>query len=90
MNWRDWSGQKRLFLGVVHVATVYWDGLTPRDEPSKYAVASRLPGLNLVKHYPTQAEAMAVAERGVAGWLQAAQLEQKPEAAPAGWDKVNG
>lgn len=74
MKWKDWTGGQRLFFGIVHVATAYWDGLTPRDEPNKYAVASRLPGLNLTGHYATINEAKAAAERGAAGWLQAAGL----------------
>lgn len=60
---------KRLYLGELLVANVWWDGLVNKVEP-KYAVGLLLPPLERkAPHFASLEDAMKAAELMVDGWF---------------------
>lgn len=57
-------------IGKVAVATAFYDGMGPRDDPNKYRCECLLPGIKRVaERFATIEEAKARAERQVAAWF---------------------
>ena len=79
MKWnkdtRKYSCGKCLLLGKWNVGGVFYDGLTSKDDPLKYASTCNLPGIkSTLGHYASEEEAMKRTEEAVKYWISKSEI----------------
>lgn len=68
---KQYSNGSNLFAGRWHVGSVFYDGISSKEQKNRYRATCNLPGIKeLLGNYFTEEEAQLVVEKAVVHWMK--------------------